>query len=277
MKEKIICGRIKSLPAVLFCLVVLLQFTSSASLSAKEGQIKIGVLATRGVEQCMKSWGATADHLTEHIPGKTFVIVPLAHDQIAPSVRRGEVDFLLTNSSFYVELEQQYGIDRIATLKEMRLGRPYSKYGSVIFSRSTRDDIRALADLKSKSFMGVSEDSFGGWRMTLRELKENGIDPYRDFTSLLFGETHDNVVYAVRDGVVDAGTVRTNTLEELSAEGKINLADFYVFPKLHDLDQQTPYLVTTREYPNWPMAKMKNTPDELAEIDKTDRFWTFWQ
>ncbi len=265
MKEKIIRRPIKSLPTVLFCLAVLLQLSASECLSAEEGKIKIGVLATRGVDQCLKNWSATADYLTEHIPKKTFVIVPLAHDQIAPSVRRGEVAFLLTNSSFYVELEQQYGINRIATLKEMRLGRSYSKYGSVIFSRSARDDVRTLADLKRKSFMGVSEDSLGGWRMAWREMKENGIDPYRDFTSLLFGETHDNVVFAVRDGVVDAGTVRTNTLEELSAEGKINLADFYIFPRLHDLDQPTPYLCTTREYPDWPMAKMKNTPDELAE------------
>ena len=28
---------------------------------------------------------------------------------------------------------------------------------------------------------------------------------------------------------------------------------------------QTPYLCTTREYPDWPMAKVKETPDELAE------------
>ena len=235
------------------------------TIPAEETPIKIGVLATRGAEQCLKTWGATADYLTEHIPGKTFVIVPLAHDRIAPSVRRAEIDFLLTNSSFYVEMEQQYGINRITTLKELRLGRAYSQYGSVIFSRAERSDVKSLADLEGKSFMAVSDGSLGGWQMAWRELKENGIDPYRDFKSLFFGETHDNVVYAVRDGVVDAGTVRTNTLEEMSAEGKINLADFFVFPRLHNPERQTPYLCTTREYPDWPMAKVKETSDDLAE------------
>jgi len=247
-----------------FCCLVLLQLPSAGTLGAEE-LVKIGVLATRGSEQCLKSWGPTADHLSRLIPGKTFVIVPLSHEQIAPNVKQAKVDFLLTNSSFYVELEQQYGINRIVTLKEMRLGRAYSKYGSVIFSRLSRNDVRTLADLKRKSFMGVSEDSLGGWRMAWREFKENGIDPYRDFKSLHFADTHDSVVEAVRDGRVDAGTVRTNTLEELSAEGKINLEDFYVFPRLHDVDQKTPYLCTTREYPDWPMAKMKGTPDDLAE------------
>ena len=247
------------LPFILCCVF----FLSSAL--AAEKTVKIGVLAVRGVAQCLKTWSATADYLTRHIPGFTFVIVPLTHDQITPSVHNGEVDFILTNSSYYVELEQGYGVNRIATLKEMRLGRVYSKYGSVIFCRADRRDIRKLSDLKGKSFMGVSESSLGGWLMAWRELKENGIDPYKDFKEIRHQETHDEVVYAVRDGLVDVGTVRTNTLEELNAEGNINLQDFFVFPNLHDKQLHTPYLCTTREYPDWPMAKAKETPDELAE------------
>ncbi|MDK9708103.1 MAG: response regulator [Desulforhopalus sp.] len=256
---------IRPIAGFVFCLFLLFYPSLAKTETVEESTVKIGVLATRGPEQCLKTWGATADHLTGHIPGKTFVIIPLAHDKIASSVRLGEVDFILTNSSFYVELEQLYGINRIVTLKEMRLGRSYSKYGGVIFSQAARKDVRNFYDLKGKSFMAVAEDSLGGWRMAWRELKEQGIDPTRDFRSLYFGETHDNVVYAVRDGVVDAGTVRTNTLEEMSAEGKIDLKDFFIFPRLHDVDERTPYLCTTREYPDWPMAKVKGTADELAE------------
>lgn len=263
MHTKIIAQQNKALPAVFFFLLILVQFACTTARA--EDQVKIGVLATRGAEQCLKTWGATAEYLTAHIPGKTFVIAPLTHDQIAGSVDRGEVAFILTNSSFYVELEQKYGINRIASLKEMRLGRAYSKYGSVIFSRKTRQDVRTINDLRGKSFMAVSDGSLGGWQMTWRELKENGINPFRHFKSLLFGQTHDNVVYAVRDGVVDAGTVRTNTLEEMHAEGKINLEEFYVFPRIIDTGVETPYLCTTREYPDWPMAKVKDIPDELAE------------
>ena len=250
---------------VLLFFFLLFHIGTIGTIQAAERPLKIGVLATRGAEQCLKSWSPTADFLTSQIPGQTFVIVPLTHARIATSVRDAEVDFILTNSSIYVELEQGYGANRIATLKEMRLGRVYSKYGSVIFCRSDRTDIRKLTDLKGKSFMGVDEWSLGGWQMAWRELKENGIDPYRDFKTLQHRETHDEVVYAVRDGLVDAGTVRTNTLEALSAEGRINLSDFFVFPRLHDRELQTPYLCTTREYPDWPMAKVKETPDELAE------------
>jgi signal transduction histidine kinase/CheY-like chemotaxis protein len=251
---------------IIVIFILLLIFAAApTSVLAKEKVINIGVLAVRGVEQCLKSWSPTADYLTRQIPGYTFVILPLTHDQITPSVQNAEIDFILTNPSYYVELEQEYGANRIATMKELRLGRIYSRYGSAIFSRLDRTDIRKLSDLKGKSFMGVSEGSLGGWQMSWRELKEHGIDPSTDFKELLHGETHDEVVFAVRDGRVDVGTVRTNTLEQLSAEGKIHLQDYFVFPNLHDPQLQTPYLCSTREYPDWPMAKTKETPDALAE------------
>jgi len=211
-------------------LILVLLFGEKPALAAPE-PIRIGVLAIRGPEQCLKSWDPTARYLSERISGTNFAIIPLAHDQVAEVVRRGDIDFLLSNSSIYVELEQRYGINRIATLKESRLGRTYSRYGGVIFRRQERSDLKTLADLRGRTFMAVSEDSLGGWRMAWRELKEQGIDPHRHFPSLTFGDTHDKVVYAVRDGLVDAGTVRTNTLEELAAEGQINLTDFHVFPR----------------------------------------------
>jgi two-component system, sensor histidine kinase and response regulator len=245
-------------------LILIPLFCKEPSLAAP-APIRIGVLAIRGPEQCLKSWEPTARYLSERILGENFVIIPLAHDQVAEVVRRGDIDFLLSNSSIYVELEQRYGINRIATLKESRLGRTYSQYGGVIFRRQERSDLKTLADLRERSFMAVSEDSLGGWRMAWRELKEQGIDPHRHFRSLSFGDTHDGVVYAVRDGLVDAGTVRTNSLEELAAEGQIDLADFHIFPRPGDNSPPTPYLCSTREYPNWPMAKIADTPDELAE------------
>ncbi len=265
MKKKSYSILVKTVPLVLFIFLLLPQFYTLAGDPLTEKPLKIGVLAKFGAEHCLKTWSPTADYLSKEIPGQRFVIVPLSHAGISSSIRKAEVDFILTNSALYVELEQNYGVNRIATLKEMRLGRVFSKYGSVIFCRSARTDIRTLSDLKGKSFMGVSERSLGGWLMAWRELKENGLDPYRDFSSIRFGELHDKVVYAVRDGLVDVGTVRTNTLEKLSTEGKIDLHDFFIFSRLYNRKEQLPYLCSTREYPNWPLAKVMATADKLAE------------
>ncbi|WP_083453388.1 response regulator [Desulfatitalea tepidiphila] len=246
-------------------IVLCLALPAAAAAWAADAPLRIGVLAIRGTDQCLDAWTPTADYLNRQVAGRRFRIVPLTHEQIHPYVREGKVDFILTNSASYVELEYHYRVSRIATLKERHPGGVSTQYGGVVFCRSDRTDIRTFSELTGKSFMAVSEVSLGGWIMAWREFKESGIDPYTDFKSLSFGETHDQVVYAVRDRRVDAGTVRTGTLEALSAEGNIDLSDFYVFPMRHETDEVLPYLCTTRQYPGWPMARVKHTPDSLAE------------
>ena len=151
---------------------------------ADEPPLRIGVLAIRGIDQCMHSWAPTAEYLGRQVPGQRFVIVPLTHNQINPTVENGAVDFILANSAMYVGLEHWYRANRIVTLKERRASGVYSRYGGVIFCRKDRLDIRSLSDLKDKTFMAVSETSLGGWLMAWREFKEKGIDPYSDFSAL---------------------------------------------------------------------------------------------
>ena len=225
--------------------------------------VKIGVLAKRGPKICIDMWEPTAQYLTSEIPGYSFEVVPLDFKEVCPAVEHGVVDFVLANSSFYVEMEVKYGTERFATLNNLRDGGVYNIFGGVIFCLGDRTDIQYITDLNGKNFMAVHETSFGGWHMAWREIKAEGIDPYRDFTSLQFGGTHDAVVYAVRDRKVDAGTIRTDTLERMAAEGKIDMATFHI---IHQQEMEGfPYMHSTRLYPEWPFAKVKHTSDELAQ------------
>jgi len=250
------------------CLTVALSFTLTAACIAlaNDDQVKIGVLAKRGLELCLEKWSPTAKYLTDRIPGKTFVIIPLEHEQVHLSVKKGEIDFILANSSFYVELEHRYGANRIATLKNWCFDNFYTEYWGVIFCKADRSDMRRINDLKGKSFAATAEGSFGGWRMAWRELKEKGINRYKDFKYLKFCETQDAVVYAVRDGKADAGTVRSDTFLRMHNEGKIDIQNFYVFHEHgEEVVNYPPFPHSTRGYPEWPMAKLKHTPDKLAK------------
>ncbi|PKM42911.1 MAG: hypothetical protein CVV05_16345 [Gammaproteobacteria bacterium HGW-Gammaproteobacteria-1] len=242
-------------------MLALLLWLGSA-VAAAPVEVEIGVLAWRGPEQTMRMWSATAAHLTRHIPGYHFVIVPLDFDELLPAVRDGSVDFVLANSSYYVEMELRYGASRIATLRNRDEGQAYTHFGGVVFARAGRDDLREFTDLVGQSFMAVDELSLGGFHAAWRELKQAGIDPYRDFRPMRFGGTHDAVVYAVRDGTVDAGTVRSDTLERMAKEGKINLNDYRVIqPASHP---EFVFLSSTRLYPEWPMARVRHTPQALG-------------
>ncbi|MBW6521075.1 MAG: PAS domain S-box protein [Desulfoarculaceae bacterium] len=226
--------------------------------------IKIGVLAKQGSEQAHNVWSTTAEYLTATIPQYSFAIVPIGFDQVRQATAGKSIDFLLTNSGNYVELEFDYGISRIVTLKNSVNNTSATQYGGVIFTRANRKDINTLHDLIGKSFYAVAPESFGGWLTALREMQSLGINPKKDFKELHFGGTHDAVVIAVLDGATDAGTVRTDTLERMAAEGKVDLTALKV------LNAQPPegnfsYLHSTRLYPEWPLAKLQHTSESLAE------------
>lgn len=244
------------LTAILFMLMHSTAYT-------QDKQIKIGVLALRGAEESVTRWTPTAEYLTDQIPEYSFVIIPLDFEEIFEAVKLGEVDFVLENSSIYVELEYLYGIDRIATLNVLCKGKITNQFGGVIFTLKDRNDIKSVYDIKNKSFMAVHETSFGGWRMAQREFKDLGINPYKDFESVQFSGTHDNVVFAVQKGEVDAGTVRTGILEKMNNEGKIDINDFTILNQQHPDDFAL--FISTRLYPEWPFAKVKHTSDELAK------------
>jgi hypothetical protein len=212
---------------------------------AADHLVRLGVLAHRGKNEALKTWNPTAQYLSQKIPGYKFIIVPLSNDDIGPAVEYNELEFVLTNPGSYAELEFSFGITRIATLK----------------NESPRG---AYSDLRGKRFMAVHENAFGGWWLAWYELKQHDIDPYSDFKRLIFsGFPQDNIVYAVRDGKADAGTVRTDLLESLDLAGKIKLQDYRILNAQHV--DGFPYALSTPLYPDWAFAVLRHTPDELAQ------------
>jgi len=245
-----------------FLIITMNLLSSESNLEDSETLVKIGVLALRGKDEALRKWTPTAEYLTVQIPGHTFFIVPLDFKEIFQTVNNKKIDFIIANSAIYIEMEKDNKIDRIATLKNICLDKTCDQFGGIIFTRSNRNDINKLNDLKGKSFMGVHENSFGGWRMAQREFKDLGINPYKNFSVLKFGGTHDEVVYAVLEGKVDAGTVRTGILEKMNEEGKINIKDFTILNQRQE--NSFPLLLSTRLYPEWPFARLAHTSSQLA-------------
>ena len=173
------------------------------------------------------------------------------------------MDFVLVNPGIYVNLEVRDRVSRIATLKNRLGGISYNNFGGVVFTRRDRTDLQTLQDLKGSRFMALDKTSLGGFEMAWREMHAQGIEPYRDFAKLSFGGIHDDVVLAVRDGLVDAGTVRTNILERMAQDGVIDIDDFRVIGR-HE-DSGFPLVHSTRLYPEWPFSKVRHTSNALAQ------------
>jgi two-component system sensor histidine kinase TtrS len=258
--------RLPAIPRRLPCLALILTLglaaPSQATTPAEE--IRIGVLAFRGAEQAVDTWMPTASALARALPDHGVVLVPLDLEQMRDAVERHTVDFVITNPGHYVELEADYGITRIATLETTDHGTPRAAVGSVIFTRADNDAIRTLKDLKGSVFEAVDETAFGGFQIAWRELKAAGVDPFEDLDLLRFtGFPLDSIVLHVRDGLADAGTVRACLMEEMAAEGQIDLADFRILNP-----QPTtgfPCHLSSQLYPDWPFAKLHHTDRALAK------------
>jgi len=230
-------------------------------LASASADIKIGVLAKRGAATCMQKWGATGNYLSEQL-GEKVEIIPLKFVAIEPALKAKQIDFLLANSAFYVEMKEKHGINAVATLINSRKGQALKEFGGVVLVKAD-SPIQTLADIKGKKFMCVKYSSFGGGHMAWRLLKDNGIDPKKDCAEFLEGGKHDNVVLAVKNGVVDAGTVRTDTLERMQDEKKISMSDFRI---IHPAENEKfPFVCSTRLYPEWPMAACATTDAAVAE------------
>ncbi|MGE5155172.1 MAG: PhnD/SsuA/transferrin family substrate-binding protein [Bdellovibrio bacteriovorus] len=226
-------------------------------------EIRIGVLSHRGDAITERMWTPTADYLTAALPRHRFRVVPLDFAQVDPAVRDARVDFVLVNPGIYVNLEVRHRVSRIATMRN-RVGLVRSNvFGGVIFTRADHPGLTRIDDLRGRSLLAVDRDSLGGFQMAWGELLEQGVDPDRDLARLDFAGTHDAVVLAVGRGDYDAGTVRTDILEQMDDEGAIRLSDYRILNPQED--PEFPFLRSTPLFPEWPFSKLRHTNTVLAQ------------
>ncbi|MCC5840256.1 MAG: PAS domain S-box protein [Opitutales bacterium] len=227
--------------------------------------VRIGVLANRGFEICLREWGPTAAYLSDRLDEWVFEIVPLGFDDLIPAVRAGEMDFVSANPSLYAYLEYHGLARRILTIQMPTPFGPKSHFGGVILTLAEREDLHALTDLQGKRFAAVSPDSLGGWHAAWRELVKAGIHPGGGLQQVLFKGSHDAVVEAILSGQVDAGTVRSTQIERMVSEGLLDRAQLKVLGSRAADYPTYPYALSTRLYPEWPLAALAGTDPHLAK------------
>jgi two-component system sensor histidine kinase TtrS len=224
----------------------------------------IGVLVRDDGGDAYERWTPTADFLAARIPGHAFVVVPLRQEALSRAVARGEIEFAVTHPGHYVELAVRYGIAAIATMQRFAGKSVKSTAGTAIIARADRHDISWMSDLRGKSFMAVSPDSFVGFQLARWELGAHDIDPFRDFSRLVFsGTPAERIVEAVRDGAIDGAAVRTDVLENMVAEGAIALDALRVLHPRATAEHPVPR--STDLYPGWAFAAAQAMPGDLAQ------------
>ena len=253
------------LALILLCLVC----WGNVAAAQNEQPIKIGVLGNSGKETALETWSPLAEYLGQNL-NKRFVIEVLDFATLYPAVAAGNVDFVIANTGQYVEMEVLYGLSRLATINSSGPDGAFAKFGGVVFTRADNKNINTLRDLRGRRLVAVDNTSFGGWLVHLREFKAVGLDP-ADFAELKFSGTHPAAVLAVLRGEAEVGLIRTDILERMAQDGKLDLQQIKIINDLRSRSDvgtgslgNFPYRVSTRLYPEWPFAKLRHTDDKLA-------------
>ncbi len=245
-------------------LMVIIVLILSPSLLADT--IKIGIKSINSFDAATAQWKATSDYLSKEVKGFEFEIVLVKNiEALSTRTGKGEFDFVITMPSSYIIIEKKYGASRLLTLQNKRQGKPYTEFGSVIFTKNDRNDITKIEDLKNKTLIVNSPIGFGGWLVAWRELLKHGFNPHEDLKKLIYSTKNSqlDVIKSVLSGKVDAGVARTDMLERLDAKNIIDIRRIKVLGQ-----KQTdgfPFLHSTQLYPEWAFVKAKKTSNTLAK------------
>ncbi len=242
--------------------LLLLCWLGAAPVQAKE--VVIGVFAYQGEQASSADWLPVLSYLNHALPGQRFRLDNLDAEGLRTAIAEQRVDLVITNPGYYVAMEYEFGLSRLATLSSPLSLSPARAIGSAVIVRADRSDLQVLSDLAGKRLAAVAPQAFGGYLVVARELMHQGIDPASDLKELRFlGLPMTPIIEAVQSGAVDAGVVRTCLLEQLAGQGELRLADFRVLSPR----QEDGFLcaLSTPLYPDWPIAVTRATDRALAK------------
>jgi ABC-type phosphate/phosphonate transport system substrate-binding protein len=246
-------GRVRRIRWALVFVLLLIS-----SVAAQAANYRVGFLARNKEKPKDSEFQPTIDYLNKQIPDSTFTLVDLSFDGLSEAVNGRQVSFIIANPLNFVDMEKS-DARAIATLRRTSERGSSAKFGGVIFCRADGPQAETFGDVRGKRICAVSEKSFGGMQMQMRELSEAGIQPSE--LQITYAQTHEAVIDAVLSNRCDFGFVRTAALEHYCDSKQVpSVFRTIPYPKERDF----PYSLSTRLYPEWPFVALGHVHDSVA-------------
>jgi PAS domain S-box-containing protein len=242
--------------------LALLLLAATGPAAVAEESLRFGVLAYRPKDQTLAQWQPLAAYLQKRLGRQVDLAVYELAEMNQMAIRHG-VDLVLTMPSNFIQLRHSAGLSPpLATMVTDDEGRELGAFGGAIITRADRPDITRLAHLAGKRIAAPTGESFGAYQAQAYELVEAGVPLPAGERLLLTGMPQDLIAEAVLDGRADAGFIRAGVIEALTREGRLDRSRLKVINRQHL--PSYPFAVSTRLYPEWPLAVMPQVDRELA-------------
>lgn len=196
---------------------------------ASNNTITIGTVQTLDTSFYIHTFGPTLLNLRSKHPDLIFKTREFKdYDSMVLAAENNELDFFMTSAGMAAYLERIEKARAIATRTHLRATIPRESVGAAFISRSDRNDIRTLADLKGKKIAAYSDEGFD-WYLALNELVRlysdiKEIEKHTVFTNHEFPD----VIARVANGDVDIGILSACEVEDLLKNESFSSKDFKV-------------------------------------------------
>lgn len=217
-----ICARlILTLPALLFAGLIH---------ASDHNVITIGIIQTPNTSFYIRTFGPTLLNLRSANPELTFKTREFKDfNSLLLAAKKHELDFFMTSAGIAAYLERVEGARAIATRMHPGATTPKESDGAAFVTRSDRNDIRSLADLKGKKIAAYSDEGFVGWYVALKELIKvySSVEEVKKHTVFTNYEYPD-VIARVANGDADVGILDACELEYFLSNESFSSKDFKV-------------------------------------------------
>ncbi len=253
-------NRLERLGYALVALMSLLFFSLTANATAQINKpIVFGIYAYIDEASVHTEYQPLIDYLNQTLGAGSVEMQILPMDKLNDAIRDHQVDVITTNATHYLQLRYQYQTTGVlATLVRKSEGQPIAELGGVIFTKSNRDDINRLSDIKDKRIALSNKHHIGGFWSQLYEFHKAGVE-LKDSQLIEVG-THQKAVLSVLSGQADIGFARTSVIELMQKQGTALKGDIKVI-NAHYLPFFT-RMISTALYPEWAVFALADMNNE---------------
>lgn len=193
-----------SRPSILFALLLSVLLLSAPAVRAEEAPddevLRIGFNGGDSPGIIRIKANAFAAFLEERCGLLCEPVITESYSQLIRAIAENKVDFAWLSPLGYVTAAQV--ADARVLLKAVRNEQPY--YWSVILVRKD-SGYKTLGDLKNQRFAFTHLGSTSGYVVPMSSLLDEGVDPDRFFSEIVYAGGHNAVIRMVLDGEVAAG------------------------------------------------------------------------
>jgi len=198
--------------AILACAI------GSASLAQAQGSLKVSAIPDESPTVLLRNFTPLGKYLEREIGMKTDWTPVNDYPAVVEGMAARKIDLAWLGGVTFVQVRSRTGTAIPIVQREED-----EKFTSKIIA-STSAGINSLADLKGKNFAFGSASSTSGHLMPRYFLKQNRIEPERDFKRIAFSGAHDATAAWVESGRVEGGALNASVWDKLVEQRKVDTA-----------------------------------------------------